>query len=175
VARLTGYMHVNMRRFAWVVAGALALAGCGSGDKSHARARTQAVAKPRAATLVFMQRNGGLAATLDTVAVRTDGSVHLERRYGGAGGQFTDFRLRSADLRRLKARMGAARLADPGRPYGRAQAHGYTYILRGEGHTDTALAGAVPRRLRPLVTMLDAVLDDGVPRLALSEVAVSKK
>jgi hypothetical protein len=48
---------------------------------------------PRAPQLVFFQRNGGLAATLDAVTIRTDGAAHYEKRYGGAGGRFDDFRL----------------------------------------------------------------------------------
>jgi hypothetical protein len=166
-----------MRRYACVFAAALGLAGCGSDAVPH---RSSSVRLPgasgrTAATLVFMQRNGGLAATLDTVTVRSDGSVRLERRYGGAGGRFTDFRIRSADLRRVRARVDSARLADPGPPHGSADAHGYTYIVRGAGHTVTAVAGAVPTRLRPLVTILDGILDGDVRRESVSEVAVSDK
>ena len=77
------------------------LAGCGGA--------VQAAPLPppphRAAELVNFQRNGGLAATLDTVSVRTDGTTRADKRYGGAGRRFDDFRLSTAVMARLRAAL----------------------------------------------------------------------
>ena len=59
----------------------------------------------RAAELVNFQRNGGLAATLDTVTVRADGATRADKRYGGAGRRFDDFRLSAAVMARLRAAL----------------------------------------------------------------------
>jgi hypothetical protein len=158
----------------------VALGGCGSrSDAPDAREASVAAqrttdAKPLSPTLVFLQRNGGLAATLDTVEVREDGTVRLERRYGGAGGRFDDFQLRAADLTRLERLVARAPLASPGPAEGRATRAGYTYIVRAQGHTATGLQGALPIRLRQLVRMLDAILDGEVPREASSETAAGQ-
>ena len=61
-------------RYLLATAIAAVLAGCGSASKPATAPRGHAVAA-RAAELVNYQRNGGLAATLDTVSVRTDGGA----------------------------------------------------------------------------------------------------
>jgi hypothetical protein len=152
------------------------LPACGGSEPAAQRqeaAKGRAPERPAAPELVFLQRNGGLAATLDTVSVRADGSVRLERRYGGAGGRFTDFRLREKDLGRVARLVSSARLSRPGPGHGTALSHGYTYIVRRGSATATALQGAVPLRMRPLVKMLDDILDGGVPRLSASQIAVA--
>ena len=81
--------------------------GCGGGSK-----QTASKPPPTAAELVNYQRNGGLAATLDTVSVRTDGATRADKRYGGAGRRFDDFRLSATVMARLRAaleRLPAAR------------------------------------------------------------------
>jgi hypothetical protein len=127
------------------------LAACGS-TAGHGGAA------PRAPQLVFFQRNGGLAATLDAVTIRTDGAAHYEKRYGGAGGRFDDFRLSAPMLTRVRAGLARvpARLRDAGR---RGMTGGATYILRYRGRSYAVREGAVPRPLRPVVAALDDVLD----------------
>ena len=67
------------------------LAGCGGASEHRAAPRPQAPAE-----LVNFQRNGGLAATLDTVTVRADGTTRADKRYGGAGRRYDDFHLSAA-------------------------------------------------------------------------------
>jgi len=129
------------------------LAGCGGGSAPPA-----GTPPARVAPIVFFQRNGGLAATLDTVAVRRDGAAHMEKRYGGAGGRFEDFRLTRVMLARVRG--GLARASHGNKhPHGAGLAHGATYLVRFGGHTYTVWEGAVPAALRGLVAALDDVLD----------------
>ena len=143
-------------RYLLTIALAAALAGCGSASKPAARTRAHTVA-PRAAELVNYQRNGGLAATLDTVSVRTDGSTRADKRYGGAGRRFDDFRLSAPVMARLRAALDRL----PGRvpAVGDGMRAGATYLLRYRGRTYVAEQGAVPRALRPAVATLDAIAD----------------
>ena len=97
-------------RYLLAIALAAVLAGCGSASKPAPATHRGAVA-PHAAELVNYQRNGGLAATLDTVSVRTDGMTRADKRYGGAGRRFDDFHLSATVMARL--RMALQRL--PGR------------------------------------------------------------
>ena len=132
----------------------VALAGCGRGSERHAATS----ARP-AAELVNFQRNGGLAATLDTVNVRTDGMTRADKRYGGAGRRFDDFRLSATVMARLRTAL--QRL--PGRvpAVGTGIRLGATYLLRYRGRTYVAKQGAVPAALRPAVATLDAIADGG--------------
>jgi uncharacterized protein YceK len=132
------------------------LAGCGSASKPAAPARGHAAA-PRAAELVNYQRNGGLAATLDTVSVRTDGSTRADKRYGGAGRRFDDFRLSAPVMARLRAALGRLPAREPA--VGDGLRAGATYLLRYRGITYVAKQGAVPPALRPAVATLDAIAD----------------
>jgi hypothetical protein len=128
------------------------LAGCGSSASQAPRRRSS-----RAPELVFFQRNGGLAATLDTVTVRADGATRADKRYGGAGRRYEDFGLARPLLRRLRgelARLPArAPEAGPGAP------RGATYLLCYRGRTLSAEEGAVPRALRPAMGTLNAIVD----------------
>ena len=141
-------------RYLLPVAVLVALAGCGSGSERPAPSRPH-----RAAELVNFQRNGGLAATLDTVTVRADGTTRADKRYGGAGRRFDDFRLSAAVMARLRAAL--ERL--PGRTpaVGTGIRLGATYLLRYRGRTYVAKQGAVPAALRPAVATLDAIADGG--------------
>jgi hypothetical protein len=138
-----------------LVAALAGLAACGSTATPERRSARPA---PRARQLVFFQRNGGLAATLDAVTIRADGTAHYEKRYGGAGGRFDDFHLSAPMLARVRAglRRVPARLADAD---GAGMTGGATYILRYRGRSYAVREGAVPRPLRPVVAALDDVLD----------------
>jgi hypothetical protein len=133
-----------------------ALAGCGSASKPAPAARRAALA-PRAPELVNYQRNGGLAATLDTVTVRADGATRADKRYGGAGRRFDDFRLSAAVMARLRAALGRLPARTPA--VGEGISAGATYLLRYRGVTYVARQGAVPAALRPAVSTLDAIAD----------------
>jgi hypothetical protein len=148
----------------------LALAGCGGGEKPAAPAQRDATAPPgtnaaaqrrpaTSAELVNYQRNGGLAATLDTVSVRADGSTRADKRYGGAGRRFDDFRLSAAVFARLRAAL--RRLPERAPAVGDGVRLGATYLLRYRGRTYVAKEGAVPAALRPAVDTLDAIANGG--------------
>lgn len=110
--------------------------------------------------LVTGQRNGGaLSATLDAVLVRADGWTRVDKRHGGAGRRFDDFRLRSDALHRLRAAL--ARL--PSRPprSSAATGRGASYLLRYRGITYYAVADDVPPALRPAIAALQDIIDGG--------------
>jgi hypothetical protein len=143
-------------RYLFAIALAAVLAGCGSASKPAAAPRGHAVAA-RAAELVNYQRNGGLAATLDTVSVRTDGSTRADKRYGGAGRRFDDFRLSAPVMARLRAALSRLPARIPA--VGDGLRAGATYLVRYRGRTYVARQGAVPAALRPAVATLDAIAD----------------
>ena len=118
-----------------------------------------AAAAATAAELVNYQRNGGLAATLDTVSVRTDGATRADKRYGGAGRRFDDFRLSATVMARLRTAL--ERLPGRAPAVGTGIRLGATYLLRYRGRTYVAKQGAVPAALRPAVATLDAIADGG--------------
>ncbi len=138
------------------IALAALLAACASAPKPAAPARRAAVAPP-AAELVNYQRNGGFAATLDTVTVRTDGATRADKRYGGAGRRFDDFRLSAPVMARLRAALRRLPARSPA--VGDGMRAGATYLLRYRGVTYVARQGAVPASLRPAVATLDAIAD----------------
>jgi hypothetical protein len=149
-------------RYLPVIVAVAALAGCGGSDSGGpARDGTTTGERPtrRAPVLVTFQRNGGLAATLDAVLVRADGWTRSDKRYGGAGRRYQDFRLRADTLRQLRAAL--ARL--PERPPRAANGvrRAATYVLRYRGTTYVARDGAVPRAMRPAVRTLQAIVDGG--------------
>jgi hypothetical protein len=132
----------------------LALAGCGGGSERVAPARPRV-----AAELVNYQRNGGLAATLDTVSVRANGATRADKRYGGAGRRYDDFRLSAPAMARLRAALRRLPVRAPA--VGDGQRLGATYLVRYRGRTYVAKQGAVPAALRPAVDALDAIADGG--------------
>lgn len=93
------------------------------------------------------------------MSVRTDGTTRADKRYGGAGRRFDDFRLSATVLARLRTAL--QRL--PGRvpAVGTGIRLGATYLLRYRGRTYVAKQGAVPAALRPAVATLDAIADGG--------------
>jgi hypothetical protein len=131
-----------------------ALAACGGESEQPAPPAPQ-----RAAELVDYQRNGGLAATLDTVSVRTDGTTRADKRYGGAGRRFDDFHLSATVMARLRTALGRLPARVPA--VGTGLRLGATYLLRYRGLTYVARQGAVPAALRPAVATLDAIADGG--------------
>jgi hypothetical protein len=131
-----------------------ALAACGGESEQPAPPAPQ-----RAAELVDYQRNGGLAATLDTVSVRTDGTTRADKRYGGAGRRFGDFHLSATVMARLRTALG--RLPARAPAVGTGLRLGATYLLRYRGLTYVARQGAVPAALRPAVATLDAIANGG--------------
>jgi hypothetical protein len=139
-------------RYLLAMALLVALAGCGSASERPAATRPH-----RAAELVNFQRNGGLAATLDTVTVRADGTTRADKRYGGAGRRFDDFRLSAPVMARL--RVALRRLPARAPAVGTGMRAGATYLLRYRGLTYVAKQGAVPAALRPAVATLDAIAD----------------
>jgi hypothetical protein len=145
-------------RYLLPIALLVVLAGCGGGEKPAAPAQRDG-APHRAAELVNYQRNGGLAATLDTVSVRTDGSTRADKRYGGAGRRYDDFRLSTPFMARLRAAL--RRLPARAPAVGDGMRLGATYLLRYRGRTYVAKQGAVPSALRPAVATLDAIADGG--------------
>jgi hypothetical protein len=143
-------------RYLLAIALVAGLAGCGSASKPTSEAHRGAVT-PRAAELVNYQRNGGLAATLDTVTVRADGATRADKRYGGAGRRFDDFRLSAPVMARLRAALGRLPARTPA--VGDGIRAGATYLLRYRGVTYVARQGAVPAALRPAVSTLDTIAD----------------
>jgi hypothetical protein len=141
-------------RYLPLVALLIALAGCGGTAEQHPAARPH-----RAAELVNYQRNGGLAATLDTVMVRADGTTRADKRYGGAGRRFQDFRLSAPVMARLRTAL--RRLPARAPAVGTGMRAGATYLLRYRGRTYVAKQGAVPAALRPAVATLEAIANGG--------------
>jgi hypothetical protein len=150
-------------RYLLPIAALLVLAGCGGASEKHPPAQRDAATAarpPHAPELVAFQLNGGvLSATLDTVTVRTDGTTRADKRYGGAGRRFADFRLRSTVLRRLRAALGRLPARTPA--VGTGDRSGATYLLRYRGRTYVARQGAVPASLRPAVSTLRSIVEGG--------------
>jgi hypothetical protein len=147
-------------RYLLTVAATAVLVGCGGGAATVTTSPPAKRATARAPVLVSGQRNGGaLSATLDAVLVRTDGWTRLDKRHGGAGRRYDDFRLRADAMRRLRAAL--ERL--PARPPHDAAAtgRGASYLLRYRGITYYAVADAVPRALRPAIDALQDIIDGG--------------
>jgi hypothetical protein len=147
-------------RYLLTVAATAVLVGCGGGAATVTTSPPAKRATARAPVLVSGQRNGGaLSATLDAVLVRADGWTRLDKRHGGAGRRYDDFRLRGDAMRRLRAAL--ARL--PARPPHDAAAtgRGASYLLRYRGITYYAVADAVPRALRPAIDALQDIIDGG--------------
>ena len=143
-------------RYPLAIALVAVLAGCGKASKPAPPAHGEAVAR-HAAELVNYQRNGGFAATLDTVSVRTDASTPADKRYGGAGRRFDAFRLSAPVMARLRAALHRLPARIPA--VGDGMRAGATYLLRYRGRTYVARQGAVPAALRPAIATLDAIAD----------------
>ena len=153
-------------RYLLVAAAIVAISGCGGGGSTASTAappKPVATANPpakRAPVLVTGQRNGGaLSATLDAVLVRADGWTRLDKRHGGAGRRYDDFHLDASAMRRLREALERLPSSPPRDPA--VTGRGASYVLRYRGTTYYAVAGAVPRPLRPAVKALQDIIDGG--------------
>jgi hypothetical protein len=137
-----------------------AIAGCGGSSPSASRPASTPTSAPaaEAPTVVFFQRQGAAGATFDTITIRDDGDVTLQKRYGGAGGRFTDLRLHDGQLAALRQELarlpGGATLTRGSPPPG-----GANYLLRLHGRTITARQGAIAPAARPAIRRLDGYID----------------
>ena len=132
------------------------LAGCGGASKQTASAPRAAAA----AELVNYQRNGGLAATLDTVSVRADGATRADKRYGGAGRRFDDFRLSATvDGAPARRRWSACRAARP--PSAPASAWARPTSCATAGAPTWPSRAPCPPPCVAAVATLDAIADGG--------------
>ena len=97
----------------------------------------------------------GRRVALDTVTVRADGSTRTDKRYGGAGRRYDDFRLSPTLFARLRTALAGlpARVPDAGA----GEPKGATYLLRYGGRTYAAREGAVPAALRAPIATLDSI------------------
>ena len=156
-------------RYLLVIAVAAVLAGCGGSESGGTQSAPAKRPAARAPVLVTAQRNGGaLSATLDAVLVRTDGWTRVDKRHGGAGRRYDDFRLRADALRRLRTAL--ARLPDRPPDSSAVTGRGASYLLRYRGKTYYAVADKVPPALRPVVDALQAIIDGGGRSGRVSEV-----
>jgi hypothetical protein len=112
------------------------------------------MAKPH--TVVFFQRQGAAGATLDTITVRSDGTVEHDMRYGGAGGRFRELVLRDGVLARVRRALAKLPRGDS---LGVGKPGGAQYLMRYDGRTLTGLAGGIKPAAKPAVHLLDNLID----------------
>ena len=143
-------------RYLPILVVASVFAGCGGGGSTAPKTQP-APAPPHSPELVAFQRNGGFTATLDTVTVRADGTTRSDKRYGGAGRHYDDFRMRPALFRHLRADLEHLPVRVPA--VGTGDRQGATYLLRYDGRTYAARSGAVPASLRQVIATLDSIAD----------------
>jgi hypothetical protein len=130
---------------------ALALVGCGA---------TAASAEPASVhdfTLAY-KRSGGIAASTQTLAVRTGRFATVTTSGTSAGRHRSHFRLAIASVRSLQKGLSQARLdtIPPPGPGGCADC--YAYNLRYEGHHIELEEVDVPARLRKVFDEIDAII-----------------
>jgi hypothetical protein len=148
-------------RYSLLLAVLATFAGCGDSSPAPrpASTPTQApAARAAAPTVVFFQRQGAGGATLDAITVRADGSVTLQKRYGGAGGRFKELALRRGELARV--RRDLARLPSGGTlTSDRPAPGGAQYLLRIGDRALTGREGGLSARAKPAVRRLDGYID----------------
>jgi hypothetical protein len=158
------------------------LAGCGesagTGDR-HATATPAHVAAtptptatptPRPAVdhgpvlvRLIQQRPGAL---IDKITVFADGTGQFDRPSGGVGRVLRDVDVKRSTMRRLRRALARFPSGDVRERSGTPTANGPTYIVRRRGRTYVMRQGLEPRRLRPAVRILAALLiGDGVRRI----------
>lgn len=142
------------------------IAGCGDSSPTPSRPASTptpapaagAPEAPKASELVFFQRQGAAGATLDTLSVREDGSVTLQKRYGGAGGRFKELRLRGGQLAALRRELAGLARGDT-LTTGSPPPGGANYLLRLNGRTITGRQGGLAHSARPAVERLNGYID----------------
>jgi hypothetical protein len=148
------------------IVAALALAGCGGGDDpappATAAPAPEATPEP-AREIVYLYRVQGDDPLPDSVSVRADGSAAIRRGGGRGGFRAIDAQLSDSEIaraRRLTRRAPWAALdgstVEPG-GFGGSD-NDMRYMLRRGERSITVTAERMPRRLRPLVRELDAII-----------------
>ena len=144
------------------------IAGCGGSSSPTARPASTPTPAPAAPSPVGARRRSSSSssarapagATLDTLSVRVDGTATHEMRYGGAGGRFRDYVLRTGALARIRRALAevppGSSLTRGSPPPGGAQ-----YLLRSPGPDADRPRRRDRRRRAARVTLLDGVIDGG--------------
>ena len=146
-------------KFALIATAVAVLAGCGSAPHRATPARTQ-VAKAQSPTLLVFRRIRYEGATLRTMYLHADGSVHVDIPSGGAGGARQDGRMAPGTLaavRRQIARTPWDHLSPRKRPY-LAGSGAYFIVRRGDSERVLSSAG-MSEDLVPLVRRLNAMMN----------------
>jgi hypothetical protein len=170
MAAIFASLTTNMRV---LVIGALlfGLAGCGAGEPARQTARPAAAAtEPAAKEIVYLYRVQGDDPLPDSVSLRADGTAAVIR--GGGHGGFRTVQVVLNDA--VAAR--ATRLAEHA-PWkaldGRTVTPGgfggwdndMRYMVR-RGHRSVTVTDAdMPRRMRPLIRALDAIIEGDTGRI----------
>jgi hypothetical protein len=154
-----------------VVIGAVvfALAGCGGGEPARKGAKPAATAAG-AKEVVYLYRVQGDDPLPDSVSLRDDGTAAVIR--GGGHGGFRTVQVELDDAVAARARRLAehapwkaldGRTVTPGGFGG--WDNDMRYMLRRGQRAITVSADAMPRRLRPLIRALDAIIDGDTGRI----------
>jgi hypothetical protein len=161
------------------VAGAVALAGCGSDGRpaktaapARASAATHAAKHPREA--IWMYRVLGDDPLPDMITVWRDGSVQVVRGGGHGGSEYNDVILPREEqrkvlrlARRTPLRLLAHNTITPGGFGGWDNT--MRYMIRRDHKTVAVEQGDIPKPIRPLVRELDRIIEFDVGHIAHSE------
>jgi hypothetical protein len=137
-------------------------AGCGSQASPPPAKAPEAAAKP-APTLIVFRRVRYEGATLRTLSLHADGSVHVDVPGGGAGGSTFEGRLRPTELRGIRHTIDATPWRSlSSRKVAYIRGSGAYFMLRHRGHDYVAMADRMSRDLVPVVRSLNGVLNGGL-------------
>ncbi len=155
-----------------VVIGVIVLAGCG-GEAAPPPDAADINRGNHAREAVFLQRVLGDDPVSESVSLRVDGTAAV-RRGGGRGYWDVAIELSEADARRALARVRAAPLAalrgntiTPGGFGGNDNDR--RYMLRRGASSVTVTERDVPRRMRPLIADLNALIDGDLGRIVADD------
>jgi hypothetical protein len=124
-------------------------AGCGGGEQS----------KP-APALVGFKRWAGSDPAEDDVLVRRDRTADPHLDHGGAGGHFRSVSLTPGEWAALRRALAGDPLAHPGKPpSGHRVLGAYRYVVFAGGHGIAADGDRLPRRVKPVVDVLNRIVD----------------
>jgi hypothetical protein len=153
-----------------VVAAAVAVAGCGGGEKPAAKPsppqRAAATPQPKPAPeAIYMYRVLGDDPLPDSITVRRDGSVLVVRGGGHGGSRFDDVVLSRPERRkvlRLARRTPLHILAHTTITPGGFGGWDNTmwYLIRRHGKTVATEDGRIPKPVRPLVHELNRIIEN---------------